>query len=1035
MQEMSRLLPVSYYDSEEGILLSCFADTVVYHEDGSSKTLVAIRFGGYPEQVKGLSDAVYGGGTLESKGDNCTTEFDSVQKQYRCTLSHDGIYAEAMLVLNDDQAIDVAVNGDDEQKDLKKSEIRRQFIFCEKGNKTALFEEVDKKTAIPLISEFTDFVISELINRKSLVKLTVLSQNDAGFDAWMLMLRQDEQEMIDIINSGLKSKQITIPGSRYVLGSSFDDVQTVTQYLNRFGVVVANRIKNTFSPLFDPSTEEICDKLKKINGYLYKKVGYSLYPAQLAVAEAVKRRLDKSKVATIIAECGSGKTKIGAVALASHQKHKSFNVVLCPSHVSKKWVREIHETLPDTFAMVVKSLADVDKLYKTYKKENKTAYLIVSKERARDGYMKRPAVNWSNSRRCFICPDCGEKQEMKLTEDGVSYDVAADHYHYKKENDKNHKCDDCGSVLWTAINPSDYNPKRNQWVKIGGYGFVHRKFARRHFEKVFDKKLVKKIAEIAELGESGGIIPTAGAYRRYGVSTYIKDTIGTIDGLIVDEFHQYKGDSGQGAAMAELIGVTKKMICMTATLISGYSSGLFFLLYRTMPHMMQIDGKEYQNQQPFNTEYGVTESVYEVSEAEFNANKRAHRKKIREKQLPGVSPLVYSRFLIDSSAFLSLNDMGKQLPDYEEIPIELEMNEAVKEEYDSLAKQFKNIMMYDRKVAKRLLSRYLGLLSVYPDQPYGHEPIYHPDYKKLLAEDSEAEAHPLVAPKNTSEFSELHEKDLAVLDIVEQKIENGERVMIYTNWIRIDTQDKLTKILSEIGYKVDTLTAKVAPEKREEWVEKRVDNGLQILITNPSLVETGLDLNAFTTLIYYNIGYNIFTFRQSSRRSWRINQTAPKVEVYILYYKGTMQARAIKLMASKLAVATIIEGNLSDEGLAAMSECQDMTTLLAKELTLGIRDEVEDIAETFKKMAIIKTDTEEDENLDDYMIIPDEPVRNIISKPVKSPIVKNTQADKIRVSDKVRKSVELVVAASAKSKGKKSNNYVENQITLFDLIA
>jgi len=69
-------------------------------------------------------------------------------------------------------------------------------------------------------------------------------------------------------------------------------------------------------------------------------VGYSLYPAQLAVAEAVKRRLDKSKVALIIAECGSGKTKIGASALVAHQKEKSFNVILSPSHVTKKWVRE-----------------------------------------------------------------------------------------------------------------------------------------------------------------------------------------------------------------------------------------------------------------------------------------------------------------------------------------------------------------------------------------------------------------------------------------------------------------------------------------------------------------------------------------------------------------------------------------------------------------------------------------------------------------------------------------------------------------------
>lgn len=61
----------------------------------------------------------------------------------------------------------------------------------------------------------------------------------------------------------------------------------------------------------------------------------------------------------------------------------------------------------------------------------------------------------------------------------------------------------------------------------------------------------------------------------------------------------------------------------------------------------------------------------------------------------------------------------------------------------------------------------------------------------------------------------------------------------------------------------------------------------------------------------------------------------------------------MQLMASKLAVAGIIEGNITDEGLAAMSNCQDMTSQLAKELALGIKSEVEDIGAVFKKMAFL----------------------------------------------------------------------------------
>ena len=152
------------------------------------------------------------------------------------------------------------------------------------------------------------------------------------------------------------------------------------------------------------------------------------------------------------------------------------------------------------------------------------------------------------------------------------------------------------------------------------------------------------------------------------------------------------------------------------------------------------------------------------------------------------------------------------------------------------------------------------------------------------------------------------------------------------------------KLLTGAGYRTEIMSDKIRPRAREEWVQKRLSAGMQVLITNPSLVETGLDLNAFTTLVFYSMGYKLFTLRQASRRSWRINQTAPRVEVYLLYYEDTMQHKAMKLMASKLAVAGIIEGNFTEEGLAAMSDVQDMTSQMAKELMLGIRDNVEDIA-------------------------------------------------------------------------------------------
>jgi hypothetical protein len=193
------------------------------------------------------------------------------------------------------------------------------------------------------------------------------------------------------------------------------------------------------------------------------------------------------------------------------------------------------------------------------------------------------------------------------------------------------------------------------------------------------------------------------------------------------------------------------------------------------------------------------------------------------------------------------------------------MNDDVAAEYDRLEQQFKDIFKYQREISKKVLSAYLGLLTVYPDQPYDHKPIVHPIY-----------GDDLVVPRDTSSFEELHEKDRHVLEVVERKVAAGVRVLIYTSWVRIDSQEKLSKLLMEQGYRVSILTTAIQPNKREEWVERQVQSGVQVLITNPSLVETGLDLNDFTTLYYYNISYNLFTLRQSSRRSWRINQRAPR---------------------------------------------------------------------------------------------------------------------------------------------------------------
>ena len=421
-----------------------------------------------------------------------------------------------------------------------------------------------------------------------------------------------------------------------------------------------------------------------------------------------------------------------------------------------------------------------------------------------------------------------------------------------------------------------------------------------------NEAILEQLRNIAE--NPGGFFPAKGAYRRYPLSTYIKKKLrGKINSFLADELHEYNNASGQGDAMAEIFGAAKQFVGMTATLINGYSSGIFHLLYRIVPGLMRKDGKPYRRPSDFDAEYGVVENTYEVTDGDYNSNRRTTKRKTKSKKLPGVSPLVFSRFLLEYTAFLSLSDMGKDLPDYEEIPIPLDMPEEVYRGYKQAEDILQSTLRSDRKAANKLLSAYLNLLTVYPDQPYDQPDIFYPSGEHRVV---------LVHPENTADFDTILPKEEQTLEIVRRKIAARERVFIYTSWTRADSQQKLMGLLTREGIRTEILTPKISPEKREEWVEKRVKSGVQVLITNPECVKTGLDLNAFTTLIFYSMGYNLFTLRQASRRSWRINQTAPRVEVYMLYYKDTMQAKAMKLMASKLAVAGIIEGTFSEDGLA-----------------------------------------------------------------------------------------------------------------------
>lgn len=571
-------------DEKYGVGITNYADTLVF--DGN-KRIAALRFGGYTEKVLSMSDALLSGSKISLclPGEKSETVLETFGGKYERRMKAADASAECVMKVSD---TDFGENGE-KPRDI--------FIFCKEEKE--LFSELDSKLFVPLIPEWEDYFLRELKSRKILKKLNAYSANQQ-FTAYKVTLKDGEKEIVKVLTDGLKSGEICIPGAD-AYDTAFSEIHTFTQYLNGFGKDVARKIQSTFIPVFEPAKEEICEELKEVNGHIKANTGYSLYEAQLAGAEAIKRQLSKEKMTMLVSSCGTGKTKIGAAALYAYQKSKGggrhINVVTCPSHVVKKWVRELYETVPDCVARVVSSITDIDRMYELYRHTDKTLFMVLSKESARNGYLRKPAVTLNERRNGFVCPVCGALQQMTVSRDGFSYAVPADSLYFKEENAKNHKCGECKTVLWEADNPDCLVPEKNEWVRIGGYGYIHRKFAVSDLSRAKAPGMKKQVMAVIE--NPDGIFPAAGAYKRYPLSRYIKQRFRKIDAYIADELHEYSGESAQGEAMAEIAGISKKVIAMTATLINGYAKGMFYLLFRLKPRLMTADGFKHDDARKF----------------------------------------------------------------------------------------------------------------------------------------------------------------------------------------------------------------------------------------------------------------------------------------------------------------------------------------------------------------------------------------------------------------------------------------------------
>ncbi|SHK82798.1 hypothetical protein SAMN05192548_104025 [Paraburkholderia terricola] len=142
----------------------------------------------------------------------------------------------------------------------------------------------------------------------------------------------------------------------------------------------------------------------------------------------------------------------------------------------------------------------------------------------------------------------------------------------------------------------------------------------------------------------------------------------------------------------------------------------------------------------------------------------------------------------------------------------------------------------------------------------------------------------------------------------------------------------MKNLLDAMGVKASVLRASVPAEKREDWVADQLERGAEVIITNPELVKTGLDLLEFPTIAFLQSGFNTYTLQQAARRSWRIGQTHD-VTVRFLAYEATTQMRCLKLMGQKIAVSQSTSGDMPDSGLDILNQGgESIEVALARQL-------------------------------------------------------------------------------------------------------
>jgi hypothetical protein len=614
-----------------------------------------------------------------------------------------------------------------------------------------------------------------------------------------------------------------------------DNLIDIASYLRANATELGERILDTYPPL--QSTKDTV--APRIATLLRKAL-----PAQALAITGTAKYLRKVKAARIVAECGAGKTymALGAIHVLADGR-PSTTLVMCPSHITHKWAREALLTVPRARTFLIEdmrnggdprkahgvcevrlrkgrivyegmrlSLADLRRMSrKEWRKRCPApAFFITGKDKGKLGYYWEQVFLKAKSGPNLggvVNPDTGlailDSERQKLTYLDFDDKVKLSEMLTRPEGGTTRY-----SALWQA-----------------------------------DRERIQRMAPIEFIGRF--------------MSRWF-------DFAIADELHQLAGDTAQGNALGVLGRAAKRLIALTGTLMGGYADDLFNIFYRMEPHAMVGEGFAYggQGRRDFQEQYGVLETIEKVRDTD-NACSRATKKTIQVLRKPGASPLLFGKFLMNTTAFLSLEDIADNLPRYDESVLSVEMESELAKAYEELEEDIRSAMRAHRG-NKSLMSILLNTLLLYPDHPYGFDAIwaraFDPqtrEYVRFLA------ATPLNLPEDR-----LFAKEGALIADVREELRQGRRCQVYATYTgEKDVTLRLETVMRQAGFRVAVLRSSVPTEKREDWYERQLQAGVEVVVCHPKLVETGLDY-VESELYASNFGCPVVFFLKPVVENW-----------------------------------------------------------------------------------------------------------------------------------------------------------------------